>query len=322
MRFAVQLPHTGPTASAKGILDGALAAERAGIDTLSVTDRVLWPVEKVDLFGEQTHPPSHLARIYEHLEVLCAVATVTERARLISAVTVTLFQPPVLLARRIAAIDQFADGRLVLGIGQGWMKEEFEVAAIPMKRRGAGFEEHVAAMRAVWGPDPVSFEGRFYRIPPSHLSPKPAQADGVPLYMGVQTEAGVQRGVRFVDGWLPVCSPATRTEDLHDHLRYLVDAARTAGREPMPTHLRAHMRLDERPLDGDRPPLVGDVEQVVDDLLVLDELGVDEVCLNQTLIGVPFDEQIEAVVRIRAALSERVGAADVPTATARRPQAS
>jgi hypothetical protein len=68
-------------------------------------------------------------------------------------------------SRRLATLDRFTDGRLVVGVGQGWMEQEFEAAGVSMKRRGAGFEEHILAMRAVWGPDPVSFEGRSTAFP-------------------------------------------------------------------------------------------------------------------------------------------------------------
>jgi alkanesulfonate monooxygenase SsuD/methylene tetrahydromethanopterin reductase-like flavin-dependent oxidoreductase (luciferase family) len=89
-----------------------------------------------------------------------------------------LFQSPIILAHRLATRDRLSGGRLVVGVGQGWMEQEFQAAGVSMKRRGAEFEEHIPAMRAVWGPDPMSFEGRFYRIPEADIGPKPVRPGG------------------------------------------------------------------------------------------------------------------------------------------------
>jgi probable F420-dependent oxidoreductase len=304
MRFAAQLPQSGPTATARGLIDGAVSAERAGIDTLVTTDRIMWPVAPVTgEDGKPTTPPEHQKQLYEHLETLAAVAAVTDHVRLLTGITVTIIQAPVLLARRLATIDQFAGGRLVIGVGQGWMQEEFDVAGVPRSRRGAGFEEHVAAMRAVWGPDPVSFDGRFYSIPPSYLSPKPVNGDKLPIYCGAQTKIGYERGARYADGWEPGTGLQNTTQALHDQLQFLIETAKAAGREPMPVHIRAHTRITESAIDGERAPLSGSPEQIAEDLPALADLGVEEICLNQTQIGVPFDEQVELILRVKALTS-------------------
>ena len=108
-----------------------------------------------------------------------------------------LFQSPVILARRLATLDRLSDGRLVVGIGQGWMAQEFDAAGISMRRRGAGFEEHLSAMRAVWGPDPVRFEGRFYHIPEADIGPKPVHPGGPRLLVGAGASAAVERAARL-----------------------------------------------------------------------------------------------------------------------------
>ena len=106
-----------------------------------------------------------------------------------------LFHPPVMLARRFATLDQFSNGRVIASWGQGWMPQEFETANVPMKRRGAGLDEVIDAMRACWGPDPVSYQGRFYRIAPSEVGPKPVQSH-IPVLLGSMTPAGVARAAR------------------------------------------------------------------------------------------------------------------------------
>src|SRR4029453_3960637 len=108
-------------------------------------------------------------------EALASASAPPTRIPLGTSVLDALFQSPIILARRLATLDRFSDGRLVVGVGQGWVGGEFEGGGVSMKRRGAGFEEHILAMRAVWGPDPVSFEGRFHRIPEADIGPKPVR---------------------------------------------------------------------------------------------------------------------------------------------------
>ena len=100
--------------------------------------------------------PEPFANVYDPIDTLAFVAAKTSRISLGTSVLDSLFQSPVILARRLATLDRLSGGRLVVGIGQGWMEQEFVAAGVPMKRRGAGFEEHIRAMQAVWGPDPVT----------------------------------------------------------------------------------------------------------------------------------------------------------------------
>ncbi|MCW3065526.1 MAG: hypothetical protein JWN32_2698, partial [Solirubrobacterales bacterium] len=297
-------PHTTAAATPEGILGAARAADAAGLRSVSATERVVWPVAPVLLAGGvEGTPPPHQVSLFDTLETLAAVAAVTERVELISAVVCVLFQSPVILARRAATLDRLSGGRFRFGVGQGWMAEEFAATHVPAKRKGAGFEEHIAAMRAMWQPDPVSFAVRFYEIPPSYLGPKPVRDGGVPIYAGTMTEAGAKRAIRFTDGWLPVVSAESRWDGLEEQLRFLGRLADDAGRARLPIHLRAHTVVTDRPLDGERIPASGSVEQIVEDLERLEALGVGDVCVNQTQRGVPFDEQLDAAVRIQEALT-------------------
>jgi len=110
---------------------------------------------------------------FEPLETLSYVAALSERIKLGTSVIDALFHVPVMLARRLATLDQLSNGRVIAGLGQGWMPEEFETANVPLKRRGAGLDEVIAATRACWGPNPVSYQGRLYRIAPPEVAPKP-----------------------------------------------------------------------------------------------------------------------------------------------------
>jgi len=187
MKIGIHLPIAGRGASPETIAQVAVEAERIGLDSVWSWERLMRPMVPIPMGGAGgpvMEAPETFGAVYDPIETLSYVAAKTSRILLGTSVLDTLFQSPIILARRLATLDQLSDGRLVVGLGQGWMDQEFEAAGVSMKRRGAGFEEHILAMRAVWGPDPVSFEGRFYRIPEADIGPKPVRPGGPRLGPG------------------------------------------------------------------------------------------------------------------------------------------
>jgi len=237
-------------------------------------------------------PPERIPKtyrlVYEPLETLSYVAAVTERIRLGTSVIDALLHPPVVLARRFATLDQFSGGRVIAGVGQGWLPQEFETANIPMGRIGAGMDEAVAAMRACWGPDPVEFEGRFYRIAPSEVNPKPVQ-ERLPVLLGATTPAGARRAGRIADGINPIAFSAEVVPALATTFR---EAAEEAGRDPagLRVVVRANVPLTREPLGGDRPFLGGSPGQVAEDMARLEPAGIDQVMISNMA---PHDLEVE-----------------------------
>ncbi|GAA1591236.1 LLM class F420-dependent oxidoreductase [Actinomadura kijaniata] len=278
MELGVLLPTTGPAASPEVIAATAEQAERVGLGSVWVQERLLRPPADIS-YGGLTPPapaPAEWAVAYDPLETLAYVAARTARIVLGTSVVAALFHPPVVLARRIATVDRLSGGRLLVGLGQGWMPQEFEAAGVPMSRRGAGFEEHVAAMRAVWGPDPVSFRGRLHTIGESQIGPKPVLPGGPPLVVGATTERAIGRAARLGAG---LTLAVSRWDDLEDAVGGLRYAAAEAGRDPsaLPVVAQANGPVTDRDLGPDRLPLTGSVRQVVADLERLAKLNVDHV---------------------------------------------
>lgn len=182
---------------------------------------------------------------------------------------------PVVLARRFATLDQLSGGRVVAGIGQGWMPQEFATANVPLKRRGAGLDEVVAAMRACWGPDPVEYQGRFYAIEASEVNPKPVQPH-VPIIVGANTEAGLRRAARIADGVNPNAFSYDQTVAAAATFR---SAAAELGRDAdaLTVTARANVPITTDPLGDGRPFLGGSPTEIAGDLKRLDEAGVDHV---------------------------------------------
>lgn len=301
MKFGFALVQTGALASPQTIVEGALEAERGGYATVWVLERLLRPVAPRTADGKAGRPmPEAYAVAYDPVETLTYVAAKTTRIKLGTSIMVAPFHVPVMLAKRLATLDQFSEGRLVAGLGQGWSEEEFATANVPLKRRGAGFEEFVAAMRAAWGPDPVSFAGRFYRIPPSQINPKPAQAGGPPLIIAAREPAAVERVARMGAGLHPI--PAD-WESFQETVAHFHRAARAANRDPssLPIIVRTNTTVSARPAPDPRPPLVGSTDQVADDLRRLDDLGVTEVFFDLNRFALPLREQFRILDRLRAA---------------------
>lgn len=298
MQIGMVLPQSGEEATPERIAAVARAAEALGLDSLWVHDRLLRPVRPIRRAPgapEELLPESY-GSVLDPLETLAYVAACTEWVRLGVSVALALFQHPVLLAKRLATLDRLSNGRLIAGIAQGWMADEFAVSGVPEARRGAGFEEFIAAMRAVWGPDPVQFNGRFYQIPESHIGPKPVRAEGIPLLIGGYTPPAIARAGRLADGFNPY---VMRWEQLAEQVATFRAAAQDAGRDPVSLAIieRADASLTEKPLpETDRPRYSGTVDQWVEDVEQSAALGVGHVFFT---IDTPGDEALAALGALR-----------------------
>jgi probable F420-dependent oxidoreductase len=300
MELGYALPTAGALASTANIVRVAQEAERLGYAALWTYERLLRPVGPVDQLGggEPQELPEDYRLVFEPLETLSYVAALTSRIGLGTSVVGALLHPPVVLARRFATLDQFSGGRVLAGLGQGWMKAEFDTANVPMRRMGAGFDELVAAMRAAWGPDPVSYDGRFYQITPSEINPKPVQAS-IPIYVGAMTPKGVARAAGFADGLNPV---VFSRDQLLGAATLFREAVKDAGRDPESVRVvaRANVPLTTKPFDGERPFLGGSPDQIADDLATLQGKGVDHVFFANMAPG-DLDQELDLMAQIKAA---------------------
>ena len=301
MKFGFALPQTGSLASPQAIVEAAQEAERGGYATVWVLERLLRPLHPGTADGRPGRPmPDAYAIAYDPIETLTYVAAKTTRIRLGTSIMVAPFHVPVVLAKRLATLDQFSGGRLTAGLGQGWSEEEFATANVPLRRRGAGFEEFVAAMRAAWGPDPVSFTGRFYRIPPSQINPKPAQRGGPPIIVAAREPAAIERAARMGGGLHPIPAGWTSFEEAVARFR---GAAQRARRDPagLSIVVRTNTTVSAQPAPDPRPPLTGSHEQVAEDLGRLRDAGVDEVFFDMNRFSIPVRDQFRLLDRLRAA---------------------
>ena len=279
IKLGVHLPAAGPGASPQAIARVAEEAERAGLDSVWTWERLMRPTAPIAMGGPGgpvMEAPQDFALVYDPIETLAYVAARTSRITLGTNVIDALFHSPVILARRLATLDRLSDGRLIAGIGQGWMEEEFQAAGVSMNRRGAGFEEHILAMRAVWGPDPVRFAGRFYRIPDADIGPKPVHPGGPSLIVGAASPQALQRAGRLGVGLSMVIFDWPTIRESIGQFR---SAAASAGHDPetLPVILQVNGDITEKPVQ-EPAPLLGSPDQVAADLDQATQLKVAHIC--------------------------------------------
>lgn len=206
--------------------------------------------------------------------------------------------PPVVLARRLATVDRLSEGRLVVGLGQGWMPEEFEAAGVPISRRGNGFEDYLAALTSAWGPDPVSYEGRFYRIPRSYFAPKPVQAGGPPVLIAAVAPPTAARAGRLGFGLNLVLVSWDHFEELLDAWRKARAAAGHDNAAPVVVRTNTIVGSDTNEIGvvAGRGPKAGA------DLRRLADYAIDEVFFETGRGPMPIAEQLDLVDEWRSEL--------------------
>ena len=287
MEFGVSLPGRGPLASPERILRLATRAEALRYASVFVTDHVVLPVS----MARSTYPYATTGRLpggadqdyLDPLALLGWLAHATRTIKLGTSVLVAPYRNPLVTAKILATIDRLANGRLILGMGVGWLREEFEaVAAPPFEERGRVTDEYIALMRTTWTTDPVSFEGRYYRVKDVHALPKPAQARGIPIWIGGHTDAAIHRAAMIGDGWHPLAlrPPGVLLPDeFATKVALFRTVAQRAGRDPdaLTLSLRVAMAVRsprQKAPGGDRPFFQGTPAEVLEDIRRYAALGV------------------------------------------------
>jgi probable F420-dependent oxidoreductase len=287
VEFGFSLPGRGPLATPEQILKLATRADTLRYASIFVTDHVVLPASmarSIYPYAASGKLPGGSDQDYlDPLALLGWLAHATRTIRLGTSVLVVPYRNPLVTAKILATIDRLAKGRLILGAGVGWLREEFEaVAAPPFEERGRVTDEYLTLMRTAWTTDPVSFEGRYYRVKDVHALPKPAQAGGIPIWIGGHTDAAIQRAATVGDGWHPL---ALRPPDLLLPDEFAVKAeafraaARRAGRDPKALTLSLRVTMDvrsprQKAPGGDRPFFQGHAAEVLEDIRRYAALGV------------------------------------------------
>jgi probable F420-dependent oxidoreductase len=283
------LPVSGSWATPGAMIHLARLAEELGYVSLWTFQRVLQPV------ADDT--PAYAA-VHDAVLPLAHVASHTTRIGLGTATVCAPFTPPALLAKAMTTLDHLASGRLTVGVGMGWMPEEYEAAGVPYAGRGARFEEYLRCLVALWTEDPVEFRGEHYSVPLSHTGVRPVQRPHPPVLVGGAAPAALRRAGRLAQGWIG--STRQDLETLADSVELVREGAREAGRDPGAVRilLRAAVDLVDADPGPGRRPFHGTREQVLEDLAAVRLRGAGEVFVDLNFsprVGSPDVDADEAV---------------------------
>jgi probable F420-dependent oxidoreductase len=221
------------TGARRDVLDAvARAADAAGFATLWVGEHVVMVDEPVSRYpyaddGRIAVPPD--ADWLDPLIALSFAAAATTRIGLATGVLLVPEHHPVPLAKRAASLDVLSGGRLTLGVGVGWSREEFDAVGVPFARRGARAAEHVAALRTLWRDDVASFEGEFVAFSRIRVNPKPRRRT-IPVVVGGNSDAALRRVAAWGDGWYGFNLPGI--DAVRERVTALRARTREAGRDP------------------------------------------------------------------------------------------
>jgi probable F420-dependent oxidoreductase len=290
MELGFALPHLGNLATRDNIRQVAIEAERLGYHSLWTNERLLKPLNPKTPYPG--NPEGELdwqyETVFEHLTTLTFASALTERIRLGVSLINLPFHQPVQLAKRIATMDHLSDGRIDIGLGLGWSEDEADVTNTPFETRGRRGAEYIAAMKALWADDPVEFHGEFVDVPLTQFGPKPVQKPHPPLYMGAFAPVALKRAGRIADGFTGCCAPVDAILAMRQAVQ---EAATEAGRDgaSLPTVVRCLVHRTDEPLpDEGRPVAHGTWDQIHEDVVRLDEAGVEV-----TFFDVNFVEDVD-----------------------------
>jgi probable F420-dependent oxidoreductase len=267
MQIGITIANHRDLLSPPYIQTTARMAEDLGFDSVWIPDHIVAPRAVEERYG-----PVY----YDAMAVLAYLAGITRRVRLGTTVLVVPSRHPVVLAKQVASIDQLSHGRVILGIGVGLAKAEFDLLKVAFAERGPRTDEALQLMQALWTQDAPRFEGTYSSVSDLLFQPKPVQQP-VPIWVGGHSRAALRRTAAFATGWHPIDRPpATLQHDLHA----LHALCHTSGSTPPALCPRFTVRVQEPAADHSRRFMEGNPEQLLADLRQIKALGASHVVLS------------------------------------------
>jgi probable F420-dependent oxidoreductase len=271
----------------------ARTGEELGFGIISVSDHIIIPkaINSTYPYNESgTFAGSPAGECLEQLSLLSFLVGVTSSAKLLTSVMVLPHRPPVLTAKMLATIDVLSNGRLIVGCGVGWMREEFEAIGAPSyDERGAVGDEYIRAFKELWTSDNPAFEGKYCRFANVAFAPKPVQKPHPPIWTGGESPAALRRAGRLANAWYPIGSnprfPVGTPAQFAEYTARVKRYATEAGRNPSALDFAysANWYNDQQAQTlpgGQRRPLTGTPQQIADDIKRYEELGVRYMMMN------------------------------------------
>lgn len=232
MKFGIVFANTGFATTPEGAASLGRIAEEAGFDSLWTVEHAIVPADYRSEYPYSSNgkmPGSEDNPIPDPLIWLTWVAANTRTIKLATGILILPQRNPIVLSKEVATLDVLSGGRAILGVGVGWLKEEFAAIGVDFDDRGPITDEYMQALRALWTEDEATFTGRWTSFERAKMNPKPVQAGGVPLHVGGHSKAAARRAGRYGDGFFPAKGSIDELAALFEVAR---QAARDAGRDP------------------------------------------------------------------------------------------
>jgi probable F420-dependent oxidoreductase len=298
MKAGMLLPHLGDSVTRDNVIYIAKEAEKEGLDSVWVLERLLWPLKPQTPYVATPDGtlPVEYQNVLDPLETLTYLAGITDKISLGTCIIDMLFHNPVVLARQFATLDILSRGRAIAGLGIGWSKDEYEVSGVPYKHRGERANEFLQVLKRIWADEVVEFKGQFYSIPASKIGPKPVQKPHPPILLGGFSPNTLLRIVNYADGWLPVAGFGP-LEQLEQSINGLREGARKANKDP--SKIRIFVLTYPNLLDSSSPapsseqqrsPMTGTTDQIGTDIDKIKSMGVEHIIFGYVFSPIGKDK--------------------------------
>jgi len=284
MAFGVHLPQLGRGADRDTLLEFAQQADALGIESVWCSDHIAWPSEiqsRYPYTETGAFPAPFDTPWLDPLATLAFVSAVTERVRLGTTVQILGYRPPVQTAKFWATLDHLSGGRAILGVGVGWMREEFDALGMPYDQRGARADEQLEVYDVLFREHAPAYAGRFYRFPEVTFLPKPVHGH-IPVWVGGHSERAFQRVARYGDGLHAAFTPL---DALAQHWASVHRACEGIGRDPGELELSTRLYLDPDARMDAAVSLQGDDDDIAAAIAPWAELGVTHIVLDPVARG-------------------------------------
>ena len=282
MQFGLHLPASSAGVKPEELVQFARKAEELGFYCITVADHVIVP-KNISVPYPYTVDGKYPGTGY-HLETLMTIgflAGATTRVRFVTSVMIAPYRNPVITAKMLASLDVLSGGRIIVGLGVGWMKEEFENLQAPAyQERGRVTDEYIQAFRELWTKETPSFKGKYCSFSDIVFLPKPVQKPAIPIWIGGHSKQALRRAAQLGDGWHPIGGVPTiplEPEDIRRDLVTLANYARIAGREPKNIHIALKGSLFDREkqtVPGKRRRFLGSCDEIAEDIRDYRDAGV------------------------------------------------
>lgn len=299
MQIGFAAPQSGSWATPDNQLRLVRRAEELGYHSIWTFQRLLYPADPRSSRWAEVYRSVH-----DPVVALAYLAGHTTGVRLGLGVLNMPFFSPALLAKQLATLDVVSGGRLDVGLGIGWAREEYAAVGASYEGRGRRAEEFLRVLRALWTDDVVEHHGEFYEIPPARMDPKPVQRPHPPILLGAMSGPALRRAGRLADGW--ISSSGADLTAIGESIAVVKEAARDAGRDAEALRFVCRGPVLVRAGGGSsRRPLTGSAEEIRADLDFLRKQGVTEVFLDLNYdpeIGSPDADPRASARRVEEAL--------------------